>query len=106
MSEQEPRKIDKVELASLLNRDWELDGRGEDEIYFKSKLPDGYMARMKMCNFRDCADPDKRECSIVCRLGKEEYVFIPRVEVLAGIDDKGGAIYITATALNPNEHTQ
>ena len=57
MSEQEPRKIDKVELASLLNRDWELDGRGEDEIYFKSKLPDGYMARMKMCNFRDCADP-------------------------------------------------
>lgn len=103
MSEQEPRKIDKVELASLLNRDWELDGRGEDEIYFKSKLPDGYMARMKMCNFRDCADPNKRECSIVCRVGKEEYAFIPRVEVLAGIDYKGGAIHIMATALSVNE---
>lgn len=105
MSEQEPRKIDKVELASLLNRDWELDGRGEDEIYFKSKLPDGNMAQMKMCNFRDCADLTKRECSIVCRIGKEKYVFIPRVEVLAGIDYKGGAIHIKATALTPNEHT-
>lgn len=105
MSKQEPRKIDNAELANLLNRDWELDGRGEDEIYFKSKLPDGNMAQMKMCNFRDCADLTKRECSIVCRLDKEEYVFIPRVEVLAGIDYKGGTIHITATALTPNEHT-
>lgn len=99
MSEQEPRKIDKVELANLLNRDWELDGRGEDELYFKSKLPDGNMAQMKMCNFRDCADPTKRECSIVCRLGKKECVFIPRVEFLVGIGNKGGAFSITATAL-------
>lgn len=105
MSEQEPRKIDKVELASLINRDWELDGRGEDEIYFKSKLPDGNMARMKMCNFRDCADPNKRECSIICQVGKEEYAFIPRVEVLAGIDYKDGEIHIMATALTPNEQT-
>ena len=105
MSEQEPRKIDKVELSNLLNRDWELDGRGEDEIYFKSKLPDGNMAQMKMCNFRDCVDPTKRECSIVCRLGKEEYVFIPRVEVLVGIDDQIGSFHILATALNPNEQT-
>lgn len=103
MSEQEPRKIDKVELANLLNRDWELDGRSEDEIYFKSKLPDGDMAQMKMCNFRDCADPNKRECSIIYRGGKEEYIFIPRVEVLAGIDYKGGAIHIMATALSVNE---
>lgn len=103
MSEQEPRKIDNEEVANLLNRDWELDGRGEDEIYFKSKLPDGNMAQMKMCNFRDCAGLTKRECSIVCRVGKEEYVFIPRVEVLAGIDYKGGAIHITATALTVNE---
>jgi hypothetical protein len=105
MSEQEPRKIGKVVLTSLLNRDWELDGCGEDEIYFKSKLLDGNMAQMKMYNFRDCADLTKRECSVVCRLGKEEYVFIPRVEVFAGIDYKGGVIRITATALNPNEHT-
>lgn len=103
MSEQEPRKIDNEEVANLLNRDWELDGRGEDGIYFKSKLPDGNIAQMKMCNFRDCADLTKRECSIVCRVGKEEYVFIPRVEVLAGIDYKGGAIHITATALTVNE---
>lgn len=105
MSEQEPRKIDNAELTNLLNCDWELDGRGEDEIYFKSKLPDGNMARMKMCNFRDCTDPNRRECSIVCRVGKEEYVFIPRVEVFAGMDYKDGEIYITATALNPNEKT-
>ena len=99
----EPRKIDKVELASLLNRDWVLDGRGKDEIYFKSKLPDGNIAQMKMCNFRDCADLTKRECSIVCRLGKGEYVFIPRVEVLAGMDYKDGEIHIMATALSVNE---
>lgn len=99
----EPRKIDKVELAHLLNRDWELDGRGEDEIYFKSKLPDGNMAQMKMCNFRDCADLTKRECSIVCRLGKEEYVFIPRVEVLVGIDHQSGLYLIMATALSVNK---
>ena len=105
MSEQEPRKIDNAELANLINRDWELDGRSEDEIYFKSKLPDGNMAQMKMCNLRDCADPTKRECSIVCRLGKEEYVFIPRVEILAGMDYKDGEIHIMATALNPNEQT-
>nr|DAQ74137.1 MAG TPA: hypothetical protein [Caudoviricetes sp.] len=61
------------------------------------------MAQMKMCNFRDCADPNKRECSIVCRVGKEEYVFIPRVEVLAGIDHQSGAIYIKATALSVNK---
>lgn len=105
MTEQEPRKIDKVELAHLLNRDWELDGRGEDEIYFKSKLPDGNMAQMKMCNFRDCADPNKRECSIIYRGGKEEYIFIPRVEVLVGLDYKSGAFHIMATALTVNEHT-
>lgn len=103
MESKEPRKIDKVELANLLNRDWELDGRGEDEIYFKSKLPDGNMAQMKMCNFRDCADLNKRECSIVCRVGKEEYVFIPRVDVLAGMDYKDGEIHIVATALSVNE---
>lgn len=105
MTEQEPRKIDKAELAHLLNRDWVLDVHGEDGIYFKSKLPDGNMAQMKMCDFRDCADPNKRECSIVCRLGKEEYAFIPRVEVLAGMNYKDGEIHITATALNPNEQT-
>lgn len=103
MSEQEPRKIDNAELARLLNRDWELDGHGEDEIYFKSKLPDGNMAQMKMCNFRDCAGHNKRECSIICRVGKEEYIFIPRVEVLTGINYKGGEIYIKATALSVNE---
>lgn len=105
MSEREPRKIDNAELANLLNRDWELDGRGEDEIYFKSKLPDGNMAQMKMCNFRDCADPNKRECSIIYRGDKEEYIFIPRVEVLAGIDHQSGSFHILATALNPNEQT-
>lgn len=105
MDKKESRTTDNAKLTNLLNRDWELDGRGEDEIYFKSKLPDGNMAQMKMCNFRDCADLNKRECSIVCRLGKEEYVFIPRVEVLAGIDHQSGAIHIMATALNPNEQT-
>lgn len=99
----EPQQIDNVGLANLLNRDWELDGCGEDEIYFKSKLPDGNMARMKMCNFRDSADPNKRECSIIYRGGKEEYIFIPRVEVLAGIDYKSGAFLIKATALSVNE---
>lgn len=103
MSEQEPPKIDNAELTNLLNREWVLDGRGEDEIYFKSKLPNGNIARMKMCNFRDCADPYKRECSIIYRSVKGEYIFIPRVEVLAGIDYQGGAIHIVATALSVNE---
>lgn len=103
MSEQEPRKIDNAELANRLNRYWELDGHGEDEIYFKSKLPDGNMVQMKMCNFRDCADPNKRECSIIYREGKGEYIFIPRVEVLAGIDHQSGAFHIMATALFVNE---
>lgn len=103
MDEKEPPKIDSAELANLLNRDWELDRCSEDEIYFKSKLPDGNMVQMKMCNFRDCADLNKRECSIVCRVGKEEYIFIPRVEVLAGIGHQSGAIHIMATALSVNE---
>ena len=61
------------------------------------------MAQMKMCNFRDCAGPNKRECSIIYRGSKEEYIFIPRVEVLVGIDYKGGAFHIKAMALSVNE---
>ena len=105
MDEKESRTIDNAELTNLLNRDWEPEGCGEDEIYFKSRLPDGNMAQMKMCNFRDCADPNQRECSIIYRGGKEEYIFIPRVEVLAGIDHQSGLYHIMATALSVNEHT-
>lgn len=103
MSEQEPRKIDNAELAKLINRDWELDVHSDKAIYFKSKLPDGEIAQMELSNFRDCADPNKQECSIIYRTGKEEYIFIPRVEVRAGIDYKGGAIHIKAGVISVNE---
>ena len=103
MSKQEPRQIENVELANILNLDWELDAHGEDAVYSKSQLPNGKIAQMKMYNFRDSADPNKRECSIVYQDSKEEYIFIPRAEVLAGMDYKSGAIHIKAVAISANE---
>ena len=103
MDKQEPRQIDSAELANILNLDWELDAHGEDVLYFKSKLPNGKIVQMEMSNFRDSADPNKRECSIIYRGDKEEYIFIPRVEVLAGIDYKSGAFHFKAVALSVNE---
>lgn len=103
MSKQEPRQIENVELANILNRDWEQDAHGEDALYFKGKLPNGKIAQMKMYNFRDSADPNKRECSIVYQDSKEEYIFIPRAEVLIGMDYKSGAFHIKVEALSVNE---